>query len=910
MRAFDRAKDATELAKSKVSGRDIDVLFSAEDLRMHSRFTLAELPAWLLFVTHLFIMIFLLAHIAVVPTEQLILAVSIVIVSVVLSGWLISNLVMAMMRRQQMSTSQHVRSFRMRGYFAIGCQAVLFAYGLSRSIGTPWLLSPIAYNHSINPCEFVGDGYRERYCQVGQSLTGPLILCNDGGYESYNSTLAACEAARSQPSFLADMACALMISLNLFLFLIFRQLWRINDDELTARSTSLRRLRRSKISQRRLDFVAKGSMLLALSCSPVFLGVMLARASSEMQTVASTDELRLFIGRGTVAYINLALWCVSLLSFNIASIREWLMSQLTYVRETTTQSSQGAAGMLVHVQGGKFHTSVDDALLESLWAAAAAKHVEQADLYPHAVRRKEVMKQAMIGHGHSALVHHGTLGRYDIALKRLAVSVRVLKPKIEEAAKHELELLRRAQHPNVIKGYGVILDAKKSVYIVMELAPEGLTLRSYLNKASPSAFDQHHLALGIVLGMDHLHGLTSPILHRDLKSDNVLLVQEEPRGHGSGCLYRPKIADFSSATDAATDRVPAQQQPGTKQYMAPEAFRGQYTKASDVYSFAIILWELLFQSTPWEGVSDIRQQVCRGERPPVNEQAANAPGLSRIMKRCWEGEPDQRPTFDDMLSGRLAHHLIPPEYWCITHDDLKEFEEQVRKAQRNGCIPQHPDHPNANHEDPTIGPTMHAVVAHVVKTSMTEAGVSWALQRHRGGKPIDIFCTHCWNEGVYEFCTKMRASWPAGLETMWFCCLANPQTWERNELAALLGGGPGSVSDPLRDSPFARALSSAKVMLVVPNTAESIYTRLWCVAEIKVAKDFGKSIRVATEHGSTQNLLTNFSSVRQAKCSDADDEARIRKAIEGQENEIDKLIHDLVSKGGTDLKEVLTTRRV
>jgi hypothetical protein len=75
---------------------------------------------------------------------------------------------------------------------------------------------------------------------------------------------------------------------------------------------------------------------------------------------------------------------------------------------------------------------------------------------------------------------------------------------------------------------------------------------------------------------------------------------------------------------------------------------------------------------------------------------------------------------------------------------------------------------------------------------------------------VDIFVTHCWNEGVYEFCRKMRASWPAGMHTMWFCCLANPQTWERHDLGALLGGPD---SDPLRDSPFARALQVAKVML-------------------------------------------------------------------------------------------------
>ena len=80
---------------------------------------------------------------------------------------------------------------------------------------------------------------------------------------------------------------------------------------------------------------------------------------------------------------------------------------------------------------------------------------------------------------------------------------------------------------------------------------------------------------------------------------------------------------------------------------------------------------------------------------------------------------------------------------------------------------------------------------------------------------MDIFVTHCWNEGVYEFCRKMRASWPAGMRTMWFCCLANPQTWERRDLGALLGGPD---SDPLKDSPFARALQQAKVTSIDAHT--------------------------------------------------------------------------------------------
>ena len=203
------------------------------------------------------------------------------------------------------------------------------------------------------------------------------------------------------------------------------------------------------------------------------------------------------------------------------------------------------------------------------------------------------------------------------------------------------------------------------------------------------------------------------------------------------------------------------------------------------------------------------------------------------------------------------------------------------------------------------------------------------------------------NEGIFEFHRKVKASWPAGKKHLWFCCLANPQTWERDQLAALLAG------DPLRDSPFAKAMRKAKVMLIVPNSTVSIYTRLWCVAEMQLAIDCGLRVRVATEaaverdplwddaaqhrgrgrgghashaarsaphksalhrsaahqsapqHGGDARaqrhlrkpLLAEFTSVRKAKCSDPDDEQRIRKAIRGREDDIDRTIRRLVKKG-------------
>ena len=88
-------------------------------------------------------------------------------------------------------------------------------------------------------------------------------------------------------------------------------------------------------------------------------------------------------------------------------------------------------------------------------------------------------------------------------------------------------------------------------------------------------------------------------------------------------------------------------------------------------------------------------------------------------------------------------------------------------------------------------------------------------------------------------------------------------------------------------------------MLVMPNSTESIYTRLWCVAEIKVAKDLNLPIRIAYERGTAmRQVLSNFTSVRNAQCSEPSDKARIQGAIAGQEDAIDSLIQELVEKEG------------
>jgi len=113
--------------------------------------------------------------------------------------------------------------------------------------------------------------------------------------------------------------------------------------------------------------------------------------------------------------------------------------------------------------------------------------------------------------------------------------------------------------------------------------------------------------------------------------------------------------------------------------------------------------------------------------------------------------------------------------------------------------------------------------------------MSWALMYHPDGLPCQLFITHAWQEGVYEFLDKAIHSWWSGLAGAYICFLSNPQNLD--------------ISDLLRDpgtSPFAMALKRCSHVMVIPNHVGSIYGRLWCSYEAYLAYTQEKTIYTAS----------------------------------------------------------------
>mmetsp|Transcript_4999 Transcript_4999/g.8783 ORF Transcript_4999/g.8783 Transcript_4999/m.8783 type:complete len:170 (+) Transcript_4999:737-1246(+) len=148
-------------------------------------------------------------------------------------------------------------------------------------------------------------------------------------------------------------------------------------------------------------------------------------------------------------------------------------------------------------------------------------------------------------------------------------------------------------------------------------------------------------ASGAARGMAYLHGGNPPVLHRDLKSANLLLDDS----------YTTKVADFGLSRLKAQERSMTENC-GTVQWMAPEVLANHhYAEPADVYSFGIILWELLSRECPYDGMSPIQCALAvlnRDARPEIPIWCPSP--LADLIRACWEKDSSSRPTFAQIIS--------------------------------------------------------------------------------------------------------------------------------------------------------------------------------------------------------------------------------------------------------------------
>uniref|UniRef100_A0A2K5CDL0 mitogen-activated protein kinase kinase kinase n=1 Tax=Aotus nancymaae TaxID=37293 RepID=A0A2K5CDL0_AOTNA len=259
---------------------------------------------------------------------------------------------------------------------------------------------------------------------------------------------------------------------------------------------------------------------------------------------------------------------------------------------------------------------------------------------------QELRLEEVIGIGGFGKVYRGSWRGELVAVKAARQDPDEDISVTAESVRQEARLFAMLAHPNIIALKAVCLE-EPNLCLVMEYAAGGPLSRALAGRRVPP----HVLvnwAVQIARGMHYLHcEALVPVIHRDLKSNNILLLQPI---EGDDMEHKTlKITDFGLAREwHKTTQMSAA---GTYAWMAPEVIKAStFSKGSDVWSFGVLLWELLTGEVPYRGIDCLA--VAYGVA--VNKLTLPIPStcpepFAQLMADCWAQDPHRRPDFASIL---------------------------------------------------------------------------------------------------------------------------------------------------------------------------------------------------------------------------------------------------------------------
>eukprot|EP01117_Protostelium_nocturnum_P004662 TRINITY_DN168_c0_g1_i1.p1 TRINITY_DN168_c0_g1~~TRINITY_DN168_c0_g1_i1.p1 ORF type:complete len:831 (-),score=270.46 TRINITY_DN168_c0_g1_i1:114-2462(-) len=279
-----------------------------------------------------------------------------------------------------------------------------------------------------------------------------------------------------------------------------------------------------------------------------------------------------------------------------------------------------------------------------------------------------------LGSGTSGTVYKGLFRGEEVAIKVL---------KTEQSAKEldefkkEFHIMSTIQSPYIVFFFGAVLEPK--LCMVMELCALG-SLYHVMNDLKID-FDWtriFNISREMVKGVDCLHAHDPQILHRDFKSLNIMVNSQ----------LHCKVGDFGlSRFNTDTQKETLAKMRGTFAYCAPEVYRGEkFTTKADVFSIAIVLWELVMRcmkreyQRPYGEYPNLKldfqiiiQTARKGLRPTMPESTPEK--FVQLIKECWDPEPAPRPSCKEIL---MRLDALEEEYkentatWKALIDPVKE----------------------------------------------------------------------------------------------------------------------------------------------------------------------------------------------------------------------------------------------
>ncbi|CAK9272779.1 unnamed protein product [Sphagnum jensenii] len=273
------------------------------------------------------------------------------------------------------------------------------------------------------------------------------------------------------------------------------------------------------------------------------------------------------------------------------------------------------------------------------------------------------------------LLGAGSFGSvWEVNWRGESYAMKIPKHPSTELLKQEIAAVAGVHHPHIMGLVFCAEDAKNSVY-VMERMDKSLSqmLTDQSNDSQLSLVGRVSVMLQIAQGMKYLH--SKDLVHRDLKTDNILIKCDGPDSESSILnlgvkpFWIAKISDFGTTKVKLDSTAYANQtmNTGTTMFMAPEMYAVQgvdqlpercHPKKADVYSFGLICFAVLIgEPTPFP-VDELlkptvfKDRVREGKRPQLPDNCPSQ--LSNLIQQCWNGNPDERPNFQEICT-KLRH---------------------------------------------------------------------------------------------------------------------------------------------------------------------------------------------------------------------------------------------------------------
>ncbi|XP_034715694.1 serine/threonine-protein kinase WNK4 isoform X4 [Etheostoma cragini] len=273
-----------------------------------------------------------------------------------------------------------------------------------------------------------------------------------------------------------------------------------------------------------------------------------------------------------------------------------------------------------------------------------------------------------IGRGSFKTVYKGLDTETTVEVAWCELQTRKLTKAERQRFSEEVDMLKGLQHPNIVRfhdSWKSSVKGQKCIILVTELMTSG-TLKTYLKR-----FKEMKLKLlqrwshQILKGLHFLHTRTPPIIHRDLKCDNIFI---------TGPIGSVKIGDLGLATLKSASF--AKSVIGTPEFMAPEMYEERYDEAVDVYAFGMCILEMATSEYPYsecQNAAQIYRKVTSGIKPD-SFYKVKVPELKEIIEGCIRMNNDERYTIQDLLE-----HPFFQENNGV-HVELAEEDDMVKSG--------------------------------------------------------------------------------------------------------------------------------------------------------------------------------------------------------------------------------------